>query len=115
MFNDDFFPARDPGEIEPGVPLEHELDMQAQKVRLLIGERDTGFGGESQDKIGEFIVQGDRHRGRIARFPNEQLLSNTKLEEYGVEQFAVVFPAENGLKLSSRSFDLHADEFTIGV
>ncbi len=115
MFDYDFFPARDPGEIEPGIPLEHELDMPAQKVRLFIGERNTGFAGEFQDKIGKIIVQGDRHQVRATRCPEEQLLSDAKLRKYSVEQFAVVFPAENGLKLSSRSFDLDADEFTIGI
>jgi len=77
MFNYDFFPVCDPGEIEPGVPLEHELDMPAQKVRLFIGERNTGFVGEFQDKTGEIIVQGDRHRGRAAGFRGEHLLPDT--------------------------------------
>ena len=86
-----------------------------RRCACCIGERNTGFFGEFQDKIGKFIVQGDRHRGRACRFPDEELLSNTKLRKYAVEQFAVVFPAENCLKLSSRSFDLKADEFTIGM
>jgi hypothetical protein len=62
MFNYYFFPARYTGEIEAEVPLYHELNMTAQELRPSFSEGNPRFTGEFQDKIGEFIVQGRRHK-----------------------------------------------------
>ena len=56
MFDDDVLYAGDSGEIEAGIPLEQELDVQAKEVRLSLGERDTGLAGRPQNKIGEFGI-----------------------------------------------------------